>query len=79
MRAVCISETYCPYKSDTGYCGYTGGCVKDREQPITVKVPKTPTYTTTMVVDISTESINKIAEAVVEKLRNCGAKIEGER
>ena len=29
-------------------------------------------------VDISTESINKIAEAVVEKLRNCGARMENE-
>lgn len=52
------------------------GCVKDSERFITVKVPKTPTYTTTMLVDITTESTNKIAEAVVEKLYNCGVKMD---
>lgn len=24
MRAVCISDKYCPYKTDTGYCGHSG-------------------------------------------------------
>ena len=34
-----------------------------------VKVPNTPTYRTTQLVDISPESIEEIANAVVEKLR----------
>ena len=75
MRAICISSSYCQYKTDTGYCGYTGnGCALN--QSTTIKIPTKPQYTTTMVVDISTESINEIAEAVVEKLRSRGAKME---
>lgn len=76
IRHVCISSANCQYRSDTGYCGYTGnGCVMDGKHSMTIKIPETPTYTTTTLVDISTESINKIAEAVVEKLRNCGEKM----
>lgn len=77
MNGYCISDKYCMYKTDTGYCGYTSsGCVLDNS--ITVEIPTTPSYTITRVVDISTESINKIAEAVVEKMRNCWARIDGE-
>lgn len=75
MRAVCISSSYCQYKTDTGYCGYTGnGCAFD--QFATIPIPKGATYTIVKQVDLTEESINKIADAVVEKLRNCGAKKE---
>ena len=75
MRAVCASAKYCQYKTDTGYCGYTGnGCAFD--QFTTIPIPKGATYTIVKQVDLTEESINRIAEAVVEKLRNCGAKEE---
>lgn len=67
MNGYCISDKYCKYKSDTGYCGFTGGCVL--ENSITVKVPTTPSWSITQVVDISTDSIEAIADAVVKKLR----------
>ena len=67
MNGYCISDKYCKYKSDTGYCGFTGGCVF--ENSITVKVPTTPSWSITQVVDISTDSIEAIADAVVKKLR----------
>lgn len=62
MNGYCISDSYCPHKSDTGYCGYTGGC-------ILVKVPINQNFHLTQVVDISTDSIEAIADAVVKKLR----------
>ena len=31
MNGYCISDKYCKYKSSTGYCGYTGDCVLDKE------------------------------------------------
>lgn len=68
MNGYCISDKYCQYKSDTGYCGYTGGCVLDNY--ITVKAPTTPRWTITQVVDISTDSIEAIADAVIKKLRD---------
>lgn len=77
MRAVCISANYCQYKTATGYCDYTGdGCAF--EPYAYSHYSGNPPITTTQEVDISTESINKIAEAVVEKLRNCGARMENE-
>lgn len=70
MRVICISETYCPYKSDTGYCGYTGcECIKEKPSKIyTVKVPDKPQYSITQLVGISDESIERIADAVIRKL-----------
>ena len=53
MMSYCGSETYCPYRTDTGYCGYTGyGCIKE----ILAKY------------SISDENIEEIADAVVKKL-----------
>ena len=74
MRAACISETYCPYKTDTGYCGYTGtGCAQSLVRSVRIDEPS---YMIVQRVEVSDESIEKIAEAVVEKLRYCGAKME---
>lgn len=67
MIGYCISDTYCQYKSDTGYCGYTGGCVK--EIYATIKVPPEQRWHISQTVDISTDSIEAIADAVVKKLR----------
>lgn len=39
-----------------------------RTEKRTDKISETPTYTTTTLVDISNESINKIAEAVAKKM-----------
>lgn len=73
MRAVCISGEYCPYKTDTGYCGYTGnGCAQSLVRSVRIDEPS---YRIVRQFDVSDESINKIAEAVVEKLRNCGEKM----
>ena len=71
MRAFCISDHPCSYKTDTGYCGHTGsGCaLYDTE---TVKAQQTPTYRIAQLVDISPESIEEIANAVAEKLRKAG-------
>ena len=67
MRTACISSKYCQYKTDSG-CSYTGnGCELD--DTATVKVSNTPTYRITQLVDISPESIEEIANAVVERLR----------
>lgn len=67
MNGFCISDTYCQYKSDTGYCGYTAGCVKNNVA--TVKVLKYNDSHITQIVDVSPDSINAIAEAVVKKLK----------
>ena len=76
MRAFCISSSYCQYKTDTGYCGYTGmGCAQGLVRSVKYD---DPTYTIVRQVELSDGCIDKIAEAVVEKLRNCGAKMEGE-
>ena len=47
MNAYCISDQYCQYKSNTGYCGYTGGCFLDDSKktiqltaPINVNLPE---------------------------------------
>lgn len=66
MNGYCISGQYCRYKSDTGYCGYSGGCVLDNVA--TVKIPKTEKSHVAQLVDISPDSINEIANAVVKKL-----------
>lgn len=67
MKEYCISDKYCNYKSDSGYCGYTGGCVL--ENTMTVKIPTKQNWYISQVVDISTDSIEAIADAVVRKLR----------
>ena len=68
MRALCVSDRYCQYKTDTGYCGYTGcGCALD--STITIRQPKDQSFRDVRLVDISTESINQIADAVVRRLR----------
>lgn len=71
MTAGCIRSSYCQYKTDTGYCGYTGnGCAFD--QFTTIPIPKGATYTIVKQVDLTEESINKIADAVVERLWETG-------
>lgn len=67
MTGYCISDKYCKYKSDTGYCGYTGGCILDNTA--TVDIPTERSWSVVHVVDISTDSIEAIADAVVRKLR----------
>ena len=67
MIGYCISDKYCKYKSDTGYCGYTGGCVLENTK--TLDIPTERNRSLTRRVDISTESIEAIADAVVRRLR----------
>ena len=67
MTGYCISDKYCQYKSNMGHCSYTGGCVQ--ENTATVKVPTKQSWYISQVVDISTDSIEAIADAVVKKLR----------
>lgn len=68
MRAVCISDKYCQYKTDSGYCSYTGcGCVLSNT--IIIKQPSNQSFRVVQLVDITNESINQIADAVVERLR----------
>lgn len=67
MIGYCVSDKYCQYKSDTGYCGYTGGCVQ--ENAVTIKAPTEQCWRISQTVDISTDSIEAIADAVVKKLR----------
>ena len=65
MRAFCVSDKYCQYKTDAGFCGYTGnGCWMDVAD---IALPKS--YKITKLVDLSPDSINQIADAVIEKLR----------
>ena len=66
MIGYCVSDKYCQYKSDTGYCGYTGGCVQDNS--VTIEATK-QFWSVSRVVDISADSIEAIANAVVKKLR----------
>ena len=69
MNGYCISDRSCPYKSGTGYCGYiTGtGCLFDDLGTVTIS--DVAPMQTIRVVDISEDSINAIADAVVERLR----------
>lgn len=67
MRAECISTANCQYRSDTGYCGYTGnGCVLN-DLVHSVRIDE-PSYKIIRQLDVSDESIEKIAEAVANKL-----------
>lgn len=66
MRAVCISATNCQYKSDTGYCGYTGnGCAQGLVRSVKYD---NPTCTIVRQVELSDESVEKIADALIKKL-----------
>ena len=67
MTGYCISDKHCRYKSDTGYCGYTGGCIFDNT--VRVDIPTERSWSVARVVDISTDSIEAIADAVVRRLR----------
>ena len=75
MRTACISNGYCQYRTDTGYCGYTGnGCALNDTTTMPVvsshlNPQNTLPYRITQLVDISPESIEEIANAVVKKLR----------
>ena len=70
MMPYCASETDCPYRTNLGYCAHAGqGCAQEGLAKInTVKVPAKPKYTITQLVDLSDESIEKVADAVVKKL-----------
>lgn len=76
MRAACISIENCQYKTDTGYCGYTGnGCaqnfvhsVRIDEPSYKIIQPDEPSYKIVRQLDVSDESIEKIAETVAKKL-----------
>lgn len=67
MRAYCISLHNCQYKSDTGYCNYSGsGCAQGlvRSVKFTSDVP----FTMEKQVALTDECIERIAEAVVRKM-----------
>lgn len=80
MRAFCVSNSPCSYRTDTGYCEYSGnGCPLDDTATIPVvsshlNPQNTLPYRITQLVDISPESIEEIANAVVEKLRKVKVK-----
>ena len=67
MNGYCISDKYCRYKSDTGYCSYTAGCIKETR---TINLKYAAPIQVVEVVDISEESINAIANAVVSRLKD---------
>ena len=63
----CLKED-CEYKLDNNYCKYTFGCVEDEsDNSATVEIPKA-TMRTVQVVELSEDSINAIADAVVRRL-----------
>jgi hypothetical protein len=63
MKADCVG---CRYKSDSK-CAYTGnGCAFDKT--ITIENPVTPPVSIVKLVDLSPESIDKIANATIERL-----------
>lgn len=69
MNAVCISSSYCPYKADTGYCGYTGaGCAQGLVRSVRYEID--PSYQMVKYAELSDETIDRIAEAVIERLRD---------
>lgn len=92
-NAWCSNSNYCPYKSDTGYCGYTGmGCHLEStgSSIAALNIPQESDFTIVRTVELSDESIEKIADAVVEKLLQgikvwnkqyevtCGAEMRGD-
>ena len=71
QNAWCSNSNYCPYKTDTGYCGYTGmGCHLEStgNSIAALKIPQESEYKIVRVVDISDESIEKISDAIAKKL-----------
>lgn len=69
MRKICVSDKYCRYKSDTGYCGYTGTeCAKETVRSIGI-IEDSPMVMVTQV-ELTDECIQRIAEAVAKKIRN---------
>ena len=70
MMSYCASKMNCTYRTNTGYCSYTGyGCIEESlSKADTVKVPYNPKYSIMRLVDLSDESIEKVADAVVKKL-----------
>lgn len=71
MRAVCVSDKYCPYKTDTGYCGYTGmGCHLESagSSIAALNIPQESDFTIVRTVELSDESIAKIVDAITERL-----------
>ena len=68
MIGYCISNQYCRYKSDTGYCGYTGDCIHENAKTTTISLEPIG-YQVRHEVYIAPDSIEEIAEAVVKKLR----------
>lgn len=67
MRVVCTTDKYCQYKTDSGYCGYTGTeCAKETVHTITLK--DSPIITVKQV-ELTDDCIQRIAEEVVKKLK----------
>lgn len=66
----CVNGTGCPYRTDAGYCEYTGhGCFEESlGKANIIKTTYRPIYSITKLVDLSDESIEKIADVVVKKL-----------
>lgn len=68
MRAYCISQHNCQYKSDTGYCGYSGnGCAQGFVR--SVKFDSDVPFTIEKQIVLTDDCIQMIAEAVVKKLK----------
>lgn len=68
MRKICVTDKYCQYKSDTGYCGYSGmECAKDTVR--TIVVTEDSPMAIVKQVELTDECIQRIAEAVVKKLK----------
>ena len=71
MRALCVSDKYCPYKTDIGYCGYTGmGCHLEStgNSIAALNIPQESDFTIVRTVELSDESIEKISDAIADKL-----------
>ena len=67
MRAYCISQYFCQYKTDTGYCNYSGGgCAQGLVR--SVKLNSDAPFTVVRQVELTEECIQKIAEEVAKKL-----------
>lgn len=70
-NAWCSNINYCPYKSDTGYCGYTGmGCHLEStgSSIAALNIPQESDFTIVRTVELSDESIAKIVDSITERL-----------
>ena len=72
MQRICYDS--CSYKTNQGYCGRTAGCIK--KETATIKLPINNRPSIVKVVDLSNDSINAIADAVVRKLSEMGMDAE---